>query len=151
MATGNAGGRPRKPTPIKVAQGTYRADRDNPNAPQWPAGDPEDVPSWLDDVGKNEWRRLAPLLVEKGLLPAAGTASNARAMSFWRAGPGCFRTCQNIDMGFTLGGDRPLSGSHARSDQGLRAGPGGPVPPRPWAQFESVLRWKGGPVTAELR
>jgi P27 family predicted phage terminase small subunit len=40
------GGRPRKPTHLKVVSGTYRAHRENPDEPEVAGGWP-DAPAWL--------------------------------------------------------------------------------------------------------
>jgi len=65
-------GRPAKPTKLKVLQGTDRADRLNENEPK-----PMEYkkipkpPYYLDYYAKKEWERVAPILVDVGLLTKA--------------------------------------------------------------------------------
>ena len=74
MAVGNRGGRPPKPTALKLVQGTERADRRNANEPQPDRGAPP-VPSWLPVKARPHWRKIAPLLDGMGVLTVAdGTA-----------------------------------------------------------------------------
>ncbi|MDA0780663.1 MAG: phage terminase small subunit P27 family [Rickettsiales bacterium] len=72
-------GRKKKPTNLKVVQGTFRKDRSNPNEPK-----PEPVkkvpppPAWLDEEGRKEWKRVAKELFNMGLLtPVDMTALEA--------------------------------------------------------------------------
>ncbi|WP_256846924.1 phage terminase small subunit P27 family [Paenibacillus sp. Pae108] len=62
----------KKPTELKLLQGTYRPDRapENEPKPDKPSTVP-DPPSYLDPVAKKEWRRLAPELIRLGLLTVA--------------------------------------------------------------------------------
>lgn len=65
-------GRPRKPTNLKVLEGTDRADRANPNEPK-----PNDLsataqpPEWLGDNGKEAWSDLLPVLRGMGVVTIA--------------------------------------------------------------------------------
>lgn len=59
--------RPRKPTNLKILQGTYRPDRANPNEPQPEICTPE-APEFLSDRALQEWQRIAPILEKLGLL-----------------------------------------------------------------------------------
>ena len=65
-------GRPAKPTKLKVLNGTDRTDRVNEKEPK-----PKEVkkvpdPPWfLDYYAKKEWKRVAPHLIEVGLLTEA--------------------------------------------------------------------------------
>lgn len=59
--------RPRKPTNLKILQGTYRPDRANPNEPKPDICIP-DAPEFLSDRALQEWQRIAPALAEMGLL-----------------------------------------------------------------------------------
>jgi len=59
--------RPRKPTNLKILQGTYRPDRANPNEPQPEICIPE-APEFLSDRALQEWQRIAPILEKLGLL-----------------------------------------------------------------------------------
>lgn len=60
-------GRPRKPTHLKLLEGTFRPDRAPENEPMPEAVAP-DCPTWLHREAKREWKRIAPLLAELGLL-----------------------------------------------------------------------------------
>lgn len=64
---GRSGGRNRKPTALKVIEGTDRPDRANPNEPKAPPGDVSEPPE-LAGYALECWRDLAPLLTEMGLL-----------------------------------------------------------------------------------
>ncbi len=64
------GGRPRKPTALKVLGGTARPDRLNPHEPQ-PAETTGRPPAWLKGQGRRVWRWLVPLLREMRVLTAA--------------------------------------------------------------------------------
>ena len=74
-------GRPPKATHLHILDGTYRADRHgdaHANQPQL-----ETVkrlpraPEFLGKIGRREWNRIGPELVEKGVLTAADMASFA--------------------------------------------------------------------------
>ena len=57
-----------KPTALKLLEGTYRADRDQPEPPvDRPATVPK-PPGWLDEIAATEWRRVAPELMRLGVL-----------------------------------------------------------------------------------
>ena len=62
----------RKPTALKVMQGTDRPDRTPENEPK-PSGVPE-PPDFLTTEAKKEWRRLAPELGAIGMLTSADRA-----------------------------------------------------------------------------
>jgi P27 family predicted phage terminase small subunit len=63
------GGRPRKPSALKLLQGTFRKDRAPKREPKPPAGDrPPSPPSYLGKVARAEWARLAKRLHGVGLL-----------------------------------------------------------------------------------
>jgi P27 family predicted phage terminase small subunit len=51
--------------------GTYRADRHDRKSPQFAPG--ATAPKYLSKVAKAEWRRIAPLLKEAGILQAVDT------------------------------------------------------------------------------
>lgn len=69
-------GRPRKPTHLKVLQGTYRPDRAPKNEPM-PDPETPSCPSWLHPEAKREWRRLVPHLEKLGLLTRVDRAALA--------------------------------------------------------------------------
>lgn len=74
MAVGNRGGRPPKPTALKLVQGTARPDRVNDDEPKPDQGMPK-VPSWLSPAARRHWRTIAPLLADMQVLTVAdGTA-----------------------------------------------------------------------------
>ena len=60
---------PRKPTKLKLIQGTYRKDRAVENEPQpKPVVEVPKPPSYLDKYAKKMWKALAGELVHKGIL-----------------------------------------------------------------------------------
>ncbi|GAB4277836.1 MAG: hypothetical protein Kow0029_20720 [Candidatus Rifleibacteriota bacterium] len=59
--------RPKKPTNLKILQGTYRKGRANKNEPKPEICIPE-PPGFLTDRALEEWHRIAPILEEMGLL-----------------------------------------------------------------------------------
>jgi P27 family predicted phage terminase small subunit len=60
----------RKPTNLKVLQGTLRRDRLNPNEPEAGVGRPC-CPPWLDAVARGYWDALADHLEEMSVLTQA--------------------------------------------------------------------------------
>lgn len=64
------GGHNRKPTKLKIIQGTARPDRVPANEPKPRPIAPDPLPG-LDRFGKQAWRRLAPMLDRLGLLTEA--------------------------------------------------------------------------------
>lgn len=62
-------GRTAKPKQIKIAQGTFRSDRDS-NIQITATAKPPNAPTWLTTEAKAEWRRLARPLHDAGLLTA---------------------------------------------------------------------------------
>lgn len=64
------GGRPRKPTALKVLQGTTRPDRRNDREPRPPIA-PVKPPSWLKGRGRRAWGWVAPILEEMQVLTTA--------------------------------------------------------------------------------
>jgi len=66
----------RKPTRLKVVQGTARADRTNPKEPK-PEIEIPSCPVGLSPSAKAEWRRVAPLLEDQGLLAKVDRAALA--------------------------------------------------------------------------
>ncbi len=63
---GRRGPKP-KPTALKKAQGTFRKDRAATNEFAPTAGVPS-CPAYLDELAREEWKRVAPELVEKKVL-----------------------------------------------------------------------------------
>lgn len=58
------------PTAMKKARGTYRRDRVAKNEMNPPVAMPG-IPDWLDEEARAEWRRVAPMLEELGVLTEA--------------------------------------------------------------------------------
>ncbi len=62
-------GRPKKPTKLKLVQGTLRKSRTNENEPEpEPVSEVPRPPSYLTKYAKKLWKTLAGELVEKGIL-----------------------------------------------------------------------------------
>lgn len=70
-----AAGRPRKPTKLKLIEGTIRADRFNEEEPEAPPADVRTPPDWLPprSEARRLWRRVAPVLSRMGVLTVADT------------------------------------------------------------------------------
>ena len=84
MATGRSG-RTRKPTRLKVIQGTDRPDRMNPDEPQ-PMLGIGDPPEHLSEAAKREWRETGEKLVRLGIateIDAAAFALYCQAYGRW--------------------------------------------------------------------
>ena len=60
-------GRKPKPTALKLIQGTYRADRANPNEPKPKAGIPP-CPKFLQGDARKQYRKTAKKLAKIGLM-----------------------------------------------------------------------------------
>ena len=62
-------GPPKKPTQLKILQGTFRKDREPENEPE-PEKIEEEInpPSHLSWMAKKKWKELVPELIELGLL-----------------------------------------------------------------------------------
>jgi len=66
---GNSGGQNRKPTQMKVLEGTWRADRANPNEPNAkPITFPCPPVMELNEFAMREWERTTKVLIELGVL-----------------------------------------------------------------------------------
>ena len=63
-------GRKKKPSHLKLIEGTDRKDRANPNEPK-PARKIPPAPSWLDGVGKRAYQDLARTLDKIGVMTEA--------------------------------------------------------------------------------
>lgn len=70
-------GRPKTPTQLALVKGT-RKDRINDKEPEPTAAEIE-APDWLDPMALEEWERLAPDLIAKGVL----TAWDVQAFAEW--------------------------------------------------------------------
>lgn len=65
------GGRPPKPTALKLLHGTARNDRINPNEPKFAVLADAKPPTWLKGRGRKAWADLAPMLIQIGVLTEA--------------------------------------------------------------------------------
>lgn len=77
-----AQGRKRKPTSLKVIQGTQRADRINHNEPKPDPCIPE-PPEHLKGEALSEWRRLSKILYRLGLLSEIDRSALAAYCVVW--------------------------------------------------------------------
>jgi P27 family predicted phage terminase small subunit len=68
------GGRPRKPTSLKVLEGSYRPDRAVANEPR-PAVVELEPPDHLSGLALEEWKRTAPVLARLRLSTEADRAA----------------------------------------------------------------------------
>lgn len=75
-------GRPRKPTHLKLLEGTFRKDRANSREPKPARGTPT-CPEWLGTAAKAEWRRIIPELRAMGILNRADRATIAAYCQAW--------------------------------------------------------------------
>jgi P27 family predicted phage terminase small subunit len=73
---------PRKPTKLKLLQGTLKPSRFNPDEPQIETEIP-DIPIGLSDLAKEEWARITPLLEELGLIGKINLSSLAQYCAFY--------------------------------------------------------------------
>jgi phage terminase small subunit len=88
-ARGASGGHNRKPTSLKLLQGTWRPDRHNPREPVLLAGRPR-RPEWLRKAARPHWRRLVEDTEVLGVLtPVDGVALAllAEALACYVAAP----------------------------------------------------------------
>lgn len=79
------GGRPKKPTGVKIIQGTFRRERENPDEPVYEPEIPE-PPKHIHAIAKKEWRRISTQLHMRGLLTSvdmAGLAAYCQAYALW--------------------------------------------------------------------
>jgi P27 family predicted phage terminase small subunit len=77
-----AKGRPRKPTALKVLEGSHRPDRDGPPESQVKASGTPQEPPTLTGEALELWRRLVPRLAEMGVA-AAVDAALLEMMCWW--------------------------------------------------------------------
>ncbi len=75
-------GRKKKPTKLKLLEGTNRKDRENPNEPQYEPALPE-PPSFLSKDALEHWHELGAVLVEKGLLSTVNKGSFVMLCESW--------------------------------------------------------------------
>ncbi len=89
------GGHNAKPRQLKILEGTYRRDRDRGGS-GWAATRvgpeiPEHL-AWLSPEAKEEWARVAPWLVQNGLL----TVLDRQLFAVYCETVGMYRQCQPI-------------------------------------------------------
>ncbi len=75
-------GRPKKPTKLKILEGTYREDRANKNEATPDPGIPE-MPEHLSEGAKEEWEKMSVLLCEDGLISPIDKACLSMYCSAW--------------------------------------------------------------------
>lgn len=73
-----SGGANRKPTVMKILEGTYRADRAVPNEPKPEVVTiPPPMPDGLNEIGQKEWAKMTLELSKLGLLTTIDTSALA--------------------------------------------------------------------------
>ena len=90
--------RPRKPTQLKVLQGSrVRSDREAASNAAQPKIDIPPCPDWLDAKSRRQWDKIAPQLVALGLLSVIdGDLFGAYAETSARYGDVCSKL-ENVD------------------------------------------------------
>jgi P27 family predicted phage terminase small subunit len=73
---------PFKPTILKSVKGTERPSRVNPDEPQPPAAIP-DPPHHLSKYAREEWNRMAPILLDMGLISESDRSAFAMYCQAW--------------------------------------------------------------------
>src|SRR5688572_3305386 len=76
-------GRPRKPTPAKILQGTFRKDRENPDEPKPDLVKNLNAPTWLDQYGRECWDHYVPKLIKTGILTSIDVFLFAAVCERW--------------------------------------------------------------------
>jgi len=89
-------GPPKKPTKLKLLQGTFRADRAAQNEAQ-PELDIPAVPPHLSDEAKVEWGRISQELFQLGLLSRIDRAALAAYCESWSDWLDASRMCSTKD------------------------------------------------------
>lgn len=93
---GRNGGRPRKPTQVKIAEGNRSKEKlDLSREPQFDKSKPE-APFHLSDYGKEEWDEMCDLIHEAGLLTkpdGRALAGYCESYANWR------RACEELNKG----------------------------------------------------
>jgi len=85
-------GRPRKPRIVKMAQGTFRADRNPENEPEPTIIiDNKEPPSYLGRYAKALWRKLIIELVDTGVLSVVDESTLEMCCSAYQL----YRECHN--------------------------------------------------------
>lgn len=108
----------RKPTALKVLEGTARKDRVRPDEPQPPALELGDrAPAWIKGPrARRAWHDLAPLLREQGLL----TVLDAPALGLLVEAFGDYLEARDVVEGRRCG----MCGASMRSPRPCRSGDG---------------------------
>jgi len=84
----------KKPTNLKILQGSFRKDRSKPGEPKPAILADLRPPAWMDRHAKTFWRKQAPKLVAMGILTEIDTdllAVAAETYSTWRKATDLFR------------------------------------------------------------
>jgi P27 family predicted phage terminase small subunit len=92
-------GRPRKPTHLKLIEGTHRKDRANPKEPKPKAGTPQ-CPKTFGEAARAEWKRIIPEMRAMGILNTADRAEMARYCQFWARWQECEQVIDEQGMTF---------------------------------------------------
>ena len=87
---------PKKPTNIKLVQGTFRKDRVSRNEPK-PKIEIPSVPEHLSDIAKVEWGRISQDLAQLGLLSRIDRAALAAYCDCWSDYVEAARMCATTD------------------------------------------------------
>jgi len=82
MSQNKQTGSRKKPTPLKILQGTTRADRQNPDEPMPDPSIPE-PPKHLNDEALAEWNRISKELFKLGLLSEIDRSALAAYCVVW--------------------------------------------------------------------
>ncbi len=64
----------RKPTSLKIAQGTFRKDRENAGQPVLDVADELHPPTWLDEESLAQWNYYLPILQNMHVITKADAA-----------------------------------------------------------------------------
>ena len=89
-------GPPKKPTNLKLIQGTFRKDRAAPNEAQPESAIPP-VPAHISDEAKVEWERISQELLQLGLLSRIDRAALAAYCESWSDWVDASRACSTSE------------------------------------------------------
>jgi P27 family predicted phage terminase small subunit len=89
-------GPPKKPSRLKLIQGTFRSDRAPRKEATPPRGIPE-VPEHLSDLAKVEWGRISQDLYQIGLLSRIDRGALAAYCECWSDWVEATRMCSTLD------------------------------------------------------
>jgi P27 family predicted phage terminase small subunit len=111
----------KKPTSLKIAQGTVKKSRLNPDEPTPPVGIPE-PPTWVlsNPVALEEWNRVTPILADQGLITHLDMAELASYCS-------CFAQWA-------------VAEKHLQAEGAVIQGPRGGVKVNPWVRISHTAK-----------